>query len=194
MSGLEPIVLASLIGAGGAVASSGIGALGGGGGGSFAQGAPIPQQAMIPPGFEEAYKMAAQLAMQRMGEPQYVAPINPLSMGGANIASQFYQGQPYQQPQLQQYRPGQGSLGMPGQGMPQVPGQGMGGMPGGHLGKRMEPGAFPGMPMGPMSGTPGIPGVPGGVMSRQQIPMPGMPSPIGGAPWMQGGGRPRMPM
>lgn len=169
MSGLEPAVLAAIIGSAGAVGSSIIGSGGGGQGGSFFQGAQMQPQALVPPGFEDAYKMAGQLAMQRMQEPQYVAPMNPMSLGGANIASQFYMGQPYQQPGLMQYRPGQGGLGMGG-GMP---GQGM---PGGQM-----PGMGGGMPRQPMMPRPG------------GIPMPGMPSPIGGAPWMQGGGRQPLP-
>lgn len=163
MSGLEPGILAAIIGGGASLASSifgGGGAGGGAGGGSFFQGAEMQPQAMVPPGFEDAYKMAGQLAMQRMQEPQYVAPINPLSMGGANIVSQFYMGQPYQQPGLMQYRPGQGGLGAPGMGQPQMPSPGMGGMP---------------MPPMPRQG-----------MQRPGMPMPGMPSPG------MGGGMQRM--
>lgn len=150
MSGIEPALLAAIIGAGSSAASS----IFGGGrdkGGSFFQGAEMQPQALVPPGFEDAYKMAGQLAMQRMQEPQYVAPMNPLSMGGANIASQFYMGQPYQQPGLMQYRPGQGGLGAPGMGQPQMPSPGMGGMP---------------MPPMPRQG-----------MQRPGMPMPGIPSP-----------------
>ena len=100
-------------------------------------------------------------------------------MGAANIASQFYQGQPFQMPGLMQYMPGQGGLGMGG-----------GGMGGGGI---ANPATMPGIVrerLGPnvrrqMPGRQITPGM----LRAPQIPFPGMPNPMGGAPWMTPGQR-----
>jgi hypothetical protein len=99
------------------------------------------------PQMDKYRQQLMQMAMQRMGQPQPYAQVNPMNMMGANMASQYYYGQPYT-------HPGYG-MGTPGGGMPQ--GQAP---PTGSGGPQM------GMPMN-------IPGAPGQGMPYGQMP-PGL--------------------
>lgn len=77
-----------------------------------------PKQAMSPE-MKKIEKFLMRYLQGNVGQTQY-APINPLSMGGADLASQFYLGQPYQHPAIQQYT---NPMAMPGQPGPGGPGR-----------------------------------------------------------------------
>ena len=101
------------------------------------------------PQMDQYRQQLMQMAMQRMGQQRPYAQVNPMNLMGANMASQYYYGQPYT-------HPGYG-MGTPGGGMPQGQGQG-------------PPMGSGGPPMGmPMN----IPGAPGQGMPYGQGP-PGL--------------------
>lgn len=116
------------------------------------KGKEIEMKQAMSPEMKKLEKFLSKYLMGNVGKTQY-APINPLTLGGADVASQFYLGQPYQHPGIQQY------------GNPMAPGMAPGGAP------RMP--MMPGMPGG--GGGVNMFGGPGGWQGR------GRPQPGGGA-------------
>ena len=116
---LPPLVIAALISAGASLAGKLI---------PGGEGKPT-EMTSADPQMDKYRQQLMQMAMQRMGQQQPYAPVNPMNMMGANMASQYYYGQPYTHPG---YGMGQPGGGMPGQQPPGGPP--MGGPPGGMMG------------------------------------------------------------
>ena len=107
---MHPAIIAAIISGGAALGSA---ALGGG------KGKPT-EMTSADPIMDEQRRKLMEYVMARMGQPQPYAQVNPMNMMGANMASQYYYGQPYT-------HPGYG-MGTPGGGMPgQPPGPSGGG-------------------------------------------------------------------
>ena len=110
--------IAALVSAGSSLMGAGSSLFGGG------KGKEIPVKQAISPEQEKMQKFLSKYLMGNIGKTQY-APINPLSLGGMDVASRHYLGQPYQQPQIQQYtNPNIPQMPMGGGGAPQSGGGG----------------------------------------------------------------------
>ena len=131
---MHPAIIAAIITGGAALGSA---ALGGG------KGKPT-EMTSANPEMDKYRQQLMEMAMQKMGQQQPYAQVNPMNMNAANMASQFYTGQPYTHPG---YGMGQPGGGMPGQQPMPYGQQGMGGPTGGG-GQRFPqvPGAPGGMP------------------------------------------------
>jgi len=148
---MDPIILSAIISG---IASMGSAALSGGGEEIGMTG--------TDPEMDENRRRLMALAMSRIGQNRPYAQVNPMNMMGANMASQYYYGQPYTHPG---YGMGSSFAGLTGDQIEQAGKWGWTG-PGGSPGSR--PPAGPGSGGLPIGGIPGAPG--------QRMP-PGAPVP-----------------
>jgi hypothetical protein len=103
------------------------------------------------PYMDEQRKRLMAMIMSRIGQDRPYAPVNPMNMMGANMASQYYTGQPYTHPG---YGMGSSFAGLTGNDIANAPGgMGSGGPPmGGFPQVPGAPGGMPGQGMGPQYG------------------------------------------